>query len=423
MVMPIPPRSTIAPARVLWAEPAFLPVRGPRPSVADPATSALTVECLQPHEAARHLPSWADLVGRSLEPNVFLDPGFALPAAQHLGRADRPRFVLVWDGGDRARRLVCVCPVVGGGNPLRALASVWFHDLSTLGFPLLDRDRAVPALEALVGWIGRGLPLARGLVIRSLPSDGPTAAALAEASRATGHALATLAEWRRAALPAGGAGAGLDALSAKGAKEIRRQRRRLAERGQLAYSSARAGDELRTAIERFLALEAAGWKGAAGTALLARPGRTAFARTAMRLLAQDGRCRIDSLTLDGEPVVMGVVLRAGTTDFFWKTAYREDLSRLSPGVQFVLDLTAAQAVERSAALTDSCAVPDHPMIDRLWRDRIALSDVAVAARPGRSRGFEAAVAVERQVRRLRAVAKRALAAWRARRGGTIGSPA
>lgn len=392
----------------------------PRPpgtgSRAAPAALALglSVEALDPAAAAAHRDAWVDLMGRALEPNVFLDPDFVLPAARHLGARRRLTLVLVWaEGVAGARDLVAVCPVVAAPDPLRALASVWMHDLSPLGVPLLDRGRAGEALRALLLWAARGLPGARGLVIPSLPADGPTAALLREVAGDAGLALAELNRWERAVLRRGSAEAGLAALSSKGAKEVRRQGRRLAETGTVGYASVREGDALGDAVERFLSLEARGWKGDAGTALLASPGRTAFARAVTRRLGVRALCRVDSLLLDGEPIATALTLRAGDTEFLWKIAYREDVARLSPGVQLVLRITEAQRGGGGAALTDSCAVPGHPMIDRLWRDRRALCDLAVATRPGP--GFTVAVAAERTGRRIRSTAKRAVQAWRARR--------
>lgn len=407
----------LAPASPFPARIASEPREAPRAAASRAAIPAalFTVDRLEGVDCAAHRDAWVDLVGRALEPNPFLDPDFALPAAQHLSGRRRPCFALVWaeDGAGR-RDLVAVCPIVAGLGPLRGLASAWLHDLSTLGLPLLDRDRADAALSALLAWAGTALRGASGLLVPSLPADGPTAAALRRVAAKRGLDLAVLATWERAALRRGDP-ADLAAPSARGAKELRRQRRRLAERGALAFASAEAAADLRSEVERFLSLEAGGWKGAAGTAMLSSSGRTAFLRTAVRMLARRGLCRIDGLTLDGAPVAMAVTLRAGDAEFLWKIAYREDVARCSPGVLLVLDLTEAQRRSGRAAAIDSCAVPDHPMIDRLWGGRIRLCDVAVALEPRRGPAFHRAVAVERGARRLRAGVKRMVLGWRARR--------
>ena len=54
--------------------------------------------------------------------------------------------------------------------------------------------------------------------------------------------------------------------------------------------------------------------------------------------------------------------------------------------------------------TDSCATANHPMIDHIWRERLALSDRLIAVRPPTS--FSA-------VRRLEMLRNAALAAAKA----------
>jgi len=36
---------------------------------------------------------------------------------------------------------------------------------------------------------------------------------------------------------------------------------------------------------------------------------------------------------------------------------------------------------------DSCATPDHPMIDHLWRERLPIADWLVALEPGTTFGL------------------------------------
>ena len=375
--------------------------------------AASRVEVLDPLDAARHRDAWLDLQARCLEPNPFLDPDFLLAAAQHLNLAWRPKVLLVWD---RTHRLIATHALARPRVRRRALVRPWTHDLVPYGVPLLDRDRPVAAAAALLDWAAAAG--AAGMLFASLPSEGPTAAALAQAAHKRGRSLDRVATWRRAVFWQGpvGAPAGQAALSSKGAKEVRRQRRRLAEKGSLDFVSARSEEDLREAVELFLALEARGWKGAAGTALLMQPSRTVFTRAMTRLLVLRGRCRIDALTLGGAPIAVGIVLTHGDTDFLWKIAYDERLARFSPGVQFVLELTERQRREARAAVTDSCAIPHHPMIDRLWRDRLELADIVIAT----GSGFDGAVGRLRLYRRLRDLAKRARSAWRSRKASAGG---
>ena len=73
--------------------------RAPRLSLVarETAEGGSHVELLSAEAAAGRRAAWSDLVLRSLEPNVFLEPDFALPAAQHIVAARRPVFLLVTD--------------------------------------------------------------------------------------------------------------------------------------------------------------------------------------------------------------------------------------------------------------------------------------------------------------------------------------
>jgi hypothetical protein len=57
-----------------------------------------------------------------------------------------------------------------------------------------------------------------------------------------------------------------------------------------------------------------------------------------------------------------------------------------------MELTGALLADETVAFTDSCAAPDHPMIDHLWRERFAMADVMIGLRPGA--GFALACLLE-----------------------------
>jgi hypothetical protein len=97
----------------------------------------------------------------------------------------------------------------------------------------------------------------------------------------------------------------------------------------------------------------------------------------MTAAAQRGRLERLSLELDGQPIAMLASLLAPPGAFSYKTAFDERFSRFSPGV--LLQLENLAMLERAGiAWTDSCAAPDHPMIDSLWRERRALGRFSIA---------------------------------------------
>jgi hypothetical protein len=99
---------------------------------------------------------------------------------------------------------------------------------------------------------------------------------------------------------------------------------------------------------------------------------------ALAALAAQGGVRIDRLMQSNHPLASTITLRSGQCAWFWKIAYDEEFARYSPGVQISLDLTEALLAEPEVARADSCATADHPMIDHLWRERLALNDLLIA---------------------------------------------
>ncbi len=194
-------------------------------------------------------------------------------------------------------------------------------------------------------------------------------------------------------------------------KEWGRQMRRLKERGDVAFYVAADA----AAVEKILALEAKGWKGARHTALGANSGLAAFARSMLASLALEGKLAIHLMELDGEPLASGVMLRSGNRAFYWKTAYAETYADYSPGLQLTRELSRVQQRDASIAATDSCAIEGHPMIDRLWMGRLALVDCVVATRAGSARRLAVWVAVEAAKRRLKEAAKRVINPLRGRK--------
>jgi hypothetical protein len=104
---------------------------------------------------------------------------------------------------------------------------------------------------------------------------------------------------------------------------------------------------------------------------------------------------------------MGIVLISEDQACFWKIAYDEDFAAYSPGIQFVLAFSKHQSAQADIALTDSCAIPNHPMIDRLWPERQNMVDMLIALTPRHNGAFNRAYARAIMVQSMRRIAKKA----------------
>jgi len=322
--------------------------------------------------------AWQDLAERALEPNGYYLPGWERAVnASARGRTGTSA-LCAWDD-DQPSRLLGLMPITSLWRacklPLPALASG--HPYGTLCTPLLDIASAEPAVLRLLGDARR--TGARAVLLRDMSVTGPVMQAFDSVLRREGLRPRIVQSHERAYLDATADGETVlhDALGAKKLKELRRQRHRLAEHGEVRFEVARAAGEVAAMLEIFLGLEASGWKGQRGTALIQHEGDAAFIRRAAPALAQNGACEIISLLAGDTTVAAGVVLRHLDRAFFFKLGVDERFAKCSPGVQLTLDLTRLLCSDPTIRSADSTAGPDHPMINPIWRGRLAIGDVLV----------------------------------------------
>jgi hypothetical protein len=127
---------------------------------------------------------------------------------------------------------------------------------------------------------------------------------------------------------------------------------------------------------------------------------------AVTALAGEHKVEVARLTLAEHPIAALVTLRSGDTAWCWKIAYDEAFARASPGVQLILEATRALLADRSIVRVDSCATAGHPMIDHIWRERLALADHLVRPGPQRQFAFALTCTLERARRCAIAFVKR-----------------
>jgi CelD/BcsL family acetyltransferase involved in cellulose biosynthesis len=358
--------------------------------------SRLRVEWRPLSELGAIAEEWRALAGRALEPNVFYEPAFALAAVALFGKAAGA--VLVWAGAT-PQRLVGFFPARierrRYGVPLPALVG-WTHPYAPLGVPLVDRDAGEAVIAAWFDHLSHHSQLPSLVLLPYLPLEGPLARALdAVIARRGGHAI-SFAEHRRALLaPAGNREHYLDhTIGHKKRKELRRQRKRLADNGTVTSNSISDPAAIAQALDDFLTLEASGWKGRAGTAARIHSDTDRLLHAAVAALASEGKACVDRLCVDARAIAALVTLKSGATAWTWKIAYDERFARFSPGLLLLLDATERLLAERDIARVDSCATENHPMIDHVWRERLLLGDRLIRIGPEHATAFTLACRLE-----------------------------
>lgn len=322
------------------------------------------------------------LTNRAMEPNIFFSARLLAPAMPRID--DRQvRFAVIRDEQKNHSRMRLLMPFTiekPGFSMGPAIMRAWANPFGPLGTPLVDAEDAAETIDNLLDALGNiDAKLPRVLVLPQVRINGRFAqlaravavgrdlpVTLAERSlRPMLESLATAETYLR------------NAISPHHYREMRRQWRKLAQQGEVAYSVARQPEEVRQRMEEFLALEAKGWKGRKRSALINDRYRAAFAREAITNLAEIDAVRIHTIDLDGKAIAALVVFVMAGEAYTWKTAYDENFAAWSPGKVLMMKLTEWHLDDANILRSDSCAIPDHPIMSRFWREREEMGTIVI----------------------------------------------
>lgn len=388
------------------------------------ADNAISVEMTTPERFATLGREWRDLIQRTLEPNVFMEPDMVVAAA--LSGDAAIHVLLAWGAKEAGAPIRLVgawafrCARPSSGLPFTVLKTP-VHDHACLGIPVLDVDLGAAALMRMLDAIAREPSLPKLIEIASFDGAGPVATLLADtlARRGAGHVR--LEPRLRPQLQVADAQAAVAPLSASRAKALRQRRQRLGRRGAVTCTVHADREDVRAALDEFLALEAAGWKGRAsqrGRAIRRLPSLEAFFRSAVEGLTTGGMATVTALRCDGKPIAMQVTVRSGSTAFTWKSAYDEELRACAPGIILLQEVTASLLSAPGVSMVDSCNHRDDGYMAEFWSGRKPVLDMVLDARRGTTLPFRLLSSVERSRRRLQAEARRIRLMMRSARGST-----
>jgi CelD/BcsL family acetyltransferase involved in cellulose biosynthesis len=352
------------------------------------ANAPLAFVFKQVEELAHFVPQWEALAKDSADANAFYEHWMLLPALRNFHGGRDFSFVLVFgpDPGTPSGP-----PILYGffpferrskyrGLPFPVLKLIK-HKYMELCTPLVRRDLVAECVTTLLNWMhsrSAGAPLVE---FRFLGGE----------DRATQEILAQLYERRAVCYqsecsaralfrPAADAETFLNfALAGKRRKEFRRLEKRLSESGRLDYKLLFSSEDPASWIEDFLALEAKGWKGQQGSAMALESDRRVFFEQISYAAHERGKLMMLGLFLDNRPLALKCNFVTGRGGFAFKIAFDEEFARSSPGVLLEIENIRRLHQMPSLAWMDSCAIPRHFMINRLWPDRRTLETLVVSS--------------------------------------------
>lgn len=350
------------------------------------------------------------LTYRVMEANVFFAPRFLAPAMPRLD--DRQiRFAVIRDEDARRSRVRLMMPFSvekPGFSVGPSILRVWSNPFGPLGTPLVDAEGAAETIDNMLEALARPDAKLPGiLVLPDLRLNGRFTQLIKAVAIGRDLPLTVTNTFERPMLESQEDGDTYlkTTISKNHMRDMRRQFRLLGEEGRVSYNVARQPDEIRRRMEEFLALEASGWKGRKRSAMVMDRFRAAFAREAITNLAEVDAVRIHTLDLDGRAIASMVVFIMAGEAYTWKTAYDERYARFSPGKLLLADLTDWHLDDPNIERTDSCAVPDHPIMSRFWKEREEMGTLLIGLRPNADRDMRQAATQLHMYRNTRNLAR------------------
>lgn len=302
-----------------------------------PTPNDPTFRVLRGSEALEQLaPGWRRLQGAvRAAPMARIEWAESYVRTYGAASPDALRFFAVEDGGE----LVAVAPMVHHrGLGERRIESMGVAELFE-PTDLLYRDPA--SLRVLLsGLLAQRLPV----VLERVPSSGATVDQLVDLA----DGRAWVIRRPRVACPTVSLG-GVDPehfLNAGHRSDLRRFHRRAEKLGEVVTDiSAPTRSELPSLLRTAFEIEASGWKGAQGDALLQQPRMRAFFEDYAGRAADAGILRLAFLRIGDHPVAMQLAIECSGALWLLKIGYDEAFASSSPG-SLLMHEVALYAIRR-----------------------------------------------------------------------------
>jgi CelD/BcsL family acetyltransferase involved in cellulose biosynthesis len=305
-------------------------VQSPR-EIAPMPDAGLTVTVISTDEELVRLgPVWDRLIEESGVDYPFLSHACIQSAWESFGGGNTLHVILVSD----AAGPVAIAPLMLGvqrllGLRLRRLGFIHHVSLERLDFIVARRHRE--AYAAIWGHLRRESQLWDVLVLPQVPTGSRT---LHELPRLAATDRFLTGFWRSAnALYIAVRGSWpqyLESLESRHRSNLRRRLKRLFREHDVDVDQLSSGDDLDAAIEEGLRIEAAAWKGEAGTAIACRPPERQFYTRFARRCAERGWLRLRFLRVDGQRVAFSYAIVFRNVLYSLKAGYDPRAASHSP---------------------------------------------------------------------------------------------
>ena len=296
-----------------------------------PPATGFTVEVISDYRAFLGLESsWNDLVHRAGIDHPFLTHEWVRTWWQCFGAGKTLHVITVQRGG----KLVAIAPMMLSkeriyGLNVRFLEFIYNKYTERFDF-IVARD-APESYRQIWSSVVRQRHLWDAIRLCQLPPGSRTLEEIPKLASEDGFLTGL---WHSGDVPylrlAGSWDSYFQSLRSKRRSNLRRRLKGLNGVGLVAHEVVRSGDQLQTALEDGLSIEAASWKGDEGTAIRCSPEVREFYKRMAEIAAQRGWLLLDFLTLNGRRIAFDYCLCFGGKQYLLKTSYDPLFAQYSP---------------------------------------------------------------------------------------------
>jgi Acetyltransferase (GNAT) domain len=267
----------------------------------------------------------------------------------------------------------------------------------TASTPMVRAGAELAVLKSFVQKLQQDPNLPSTIFAQSMLAEGPVWEAFQSLSSQNIIRIDIIEAWERSIMRRDAAVSATSYLttqiSAEQRKALRRKMAKLQIAGDLELVITDQASHVPQTFARFCQLEASGWKGQAGTALLHHPDNAAYFSALMTSMTAADRGFIAEVQCDAKTISAGLFVCCDDEIAFLRTAYDESLAKLSPGV--ILDsMLTTKLYERDNfalldASTDGAVLPSS----MFWPQRRKMAHVVIDCQNG-SPGAKALAGVQ-----------------------------
>lgn len=310
--------------------------------------------------------AWNDLEKNAVSSTPYLSRLFLEPATSTYFGQREPVYVIIeredqWIG-------VGVFEAVSATRamPLPHLRA-WRTKHTYLDGMLIRQGNEQEALQAFWEFMQNEIHPWYAVEFKQLAEDDLTTKYLGQSAAAAGVDIQKGSSIQRASVEVSSQQA--SGISIRRARSLRKGWNWLSRQGDVSFRIQNNQKHLKRSAERFLELEAMGWKSLAGTALASEQTQRRFFLELVDRFSQQDRIFFLELTVDDLVIASVVHFVAGDISYAFKLGWNPKYARGCPGYQLKAHtLFHAQQMFPHLRMIDSCACSDS-FIEHVWAGR------------------------------------------------------